>query len=299
VSEMQVITVDGHRLCVEALNPGAAGDPLVLMHGVVSTSSFWGDDQTEALRANGPCFALSLPGHAPASFAPGFRAELLSAELIADLLATAIRGALGDRPVIAVGMSTGGFAALALAARHPQLVARVVCVSGFASGRWTGPFATLQRLARGGSFARARFRWWCGLVRSKWMLRQFWRGAAADQRALLAYSDLDAHLERTLPDYRRLDVEQVRLYFERMPDIDITSWLPRIEAPTLVIAGDRDPIVPPAQARLIAAAVPGAELVMLPGAGHVLFAERPAEYRHALDSWLRATASAQPLLSVL
>jgi pimeloyl-ACP methyl ester carboxylesterase len=130
------------------------------------------------------------------------------------------------------------------------------------------------------------------------MLRQFWRGAAADPRALLAYPAFDAHLERTLPDYQRLDVEQMRLYFERMPDIDITDWLPHIAAPTLVIAGDRDPIVPPGQARLIAAEVPGAELVMLPGAGHALFAERPAAYQHALDSWLRATASAQPLLSV-
>jgi pimeloyl-ACP methyl ester carboxylesterase len=78
---MQVITVDGHRLCVEALNPGAAGDPLVLLHGVVSANSFWGDDQTAVLRAHGPCFVVSLPGHAPSSFPPGFRAEQLSAEL--------------------------------------------------------------------------------------------------------------------------------------------------------------------------------------------------------------------------
>lgn len=287
---MQVITVDGHRLCVDALNPGAPGEPLVLLHGIGGANSFWGDDQTEPLRAQGPCFALSLPGHAPASFAHGLRAEQLTPELIADLLATAIRGALGDQPMTLVGMSTGGFAALAIAARHPQLVARLVSVSGFAHGRWTGAFAPLQRLARGGALSRARFRWRYRFASSLWALRLAWRASAADGRALLAYPALESHLQRTFPDYRRIDVEHMRLYFARMPDIDITSWLPQIAAPTLVLAGDGDPLVPPEQARVIAAQVPGAELVMLPGAGHALFAERPDAYRAALDTWLRATA---------
>ncbi|RPH59837.1 MAG: alpha/beta fold hydrolase, partial [Chloroflexi bacterium] len=55
-----------------------------------------------------------------------------------------------------------------------------------------------------------------------------------------------------------------------MPGIDIRDWLPQIKAPTLVIAGDRDPSVPPAQARVIQQGVPKAELVMPKGGGHVV-----------------------------
>jgi pimeloyl-ACP methyl ester carboxylesterase len=71
-----------------------------------------------------------------------------------------------------------------------------------------------------------------------------------------------------------------------MPGIDITDWLPKISAPTLVIAGTKDPIVPPAQAELIAKHVPNSQLVMLEGSGHVPMFERPEEYIQAVTRWL-------------
>jgi poly(3-hydroxyoctanoate) depolymerase len=47
-------------------------------------------------------------------------------------------------------------------------------------------------------------------------------------------------------------------------------WLGRIAAPTLVLAGDRDPIVPPRNARILARKIPSARLELVPGAGHLL-----------------------------
>jgi pimeloyl-ACP methyl ester carboxylesterase len=47
-------------------------------------------------------------------------------------------------------------------------------------------------------------------------------------------------------------------------------WLGRIAAPTLVLAGDRDPIVPPRNARILARNIPSARLELVPGAGHLL-----------------------------
>ena len=81
-------------------------------------------------------------------------------------------------------------------------------------------------------------------------------------------------------------------YFSRMPDIDIVHLLPRITAPTLVLAGDRDPIVPPVQACLIAKTVPNAELVLVDGAGHVLGAERSAQYRRTVTEWMHKIRTA-------
>ena len=75
-------------------------------------------------------------------------------------------------------------------------------------------------------------------------------------------------------------------YFYRMPEIDISDWLPRITAPTLALTGDRDPIVPPAQAQQIAGLVKGAELAVIAGAGHLPFAEHATEYNAILAQWL-------------
>lgn len=58
--------------------------------------------------------------------------------------------------------------------------------------------------------------------------------------------------------------------------------MPRITAPTLVLAGDRDPFVPPKQARLIAENVHDAESVMFKDAGHILFLERPMKFRRVI-----------------
>jgi proline iminopeptidase len=74
-----------------------------------------------------------------------------------------------------------------------------------------------------------------------------------------------------------------------MPDIDISDKLPSIEAPTLVMTGNKDPIVPPAQSRLIARKVPRADFVEIKGGGHLLFAENPTEYNQTLNDWLRQT----------
>ena len=69
----------------------------------------------------------------------------------------------------------------------------------------------------------------------------------------------------------------------------VKPLLPQIQAPTLALAGDRDPIVPPDESRKIASLVPSTELAMIPDAGHVPFLERPKEYRAALSSWLEKT----------
>jgi len=113
---------------------------------------------------------------------------------------------------------------------------------------------------------------------------------AADVEAMFAYPYFRTCSEATYPDFKRLDLSSLADYFEVMPDIDISSLLPSIGVPTLVLAGDCDPIVPPDQACLISQLIPGSDLVLIQGAGHVLFAERPAQYQQTLGDWLRKTA---------
>jgi pimeloyl-ACP methyl ester carboxylesterase len=283
------LTIDGHKLVALPLNPGAPGAPIVLLHGVNLTPHFWRTD--EVFVAHGPCYALSLPGHYPAAFPAGFRAESLTAELIAQLLAAAIRELVADQPVTLVGISTGGFAALAIAAYAPTLARRVVCISGFAQGRWTGPLGFSQRLARLGPVGRALFKVVFRYTgRSRAAFRdEIWPHYVVDKPALYAYPRFEALIDDLYPCYQRLELDQLIHYYIAMPTIDISGLLPHVAAPTLVLAGDRDNTVPPAQARLIAERVPNAKLVMMAGASHLLFAERPVQYRQTIDDWLCTT----------
>jgi pimeloyl-ACP methyl ester carboxylesterase len=61
--------------------------------------------------------------------------------------------------------------------------------------------------------------------------------------------------------------------------------LGQIVAPTLVVTGDADRLVPPANSHLLAARIPGAELEILAGAGHGFFWERSTEVIHLLGDF--------------
>jgi poly(3-hydroxyoctanoate) depolymerase len=65
-------------------------------------------------------------------------------------------------------------------------------------------------------------------------------------------------------------------------------WLHRIRKPVLVLSGDSDPIVPPLNARILAARLPDAELEIVPGAGHLLLMQRAAPLAAHIAAFLSA-----------
>jgi pimeloyl-ACP methyl ester carboxylesterase len=70
---------------------------------------------------------------------------------------------------------------------------------------------------------------------------------------------------------------------------DARPLLARIEAPTLVLVGAEDQITPPEVAREMAGRIPGASLVVVPGAGHLSTIEEPEPVSRALADWLDRT----------
>ena len=104
---------------------------------------------------------------------------------------------------------------------------------------------------------------------------------------MYAYPHFRAVTDLSYDHFMKLDLNNMIMYFTIMPGIDIKEWLPRISASTLIIAGDHDPIIPSAQALLIKKMIPHAELEMIKGGGHLLFAERPLEYQQTLRRWLK------------
>ena len=88
-------------------------------------------------------------------------------------------------------------------------------------------------------------------------------------------------------DRRRQDPEAVARALEALAGrADRRGDLAGIAAPALVIVGSEDALTPPPFAETLAAGLPDAELVVIPGAGHLTALERPAEFAAAVRSFL-------------
>lgn len=84
--------------------------------------------------------------------------------------------------------------------------------------------------------------------------------------------------EQTLNDFRACDA------------FDAVDSLSRVTIPTLAITGEHDKLTPPKYAHAVADRVPGAVTRIIPGAGHFVMAERPAETNAALRTFLEGAA---------
>ena len=72
--------------------------------------------------------------------------------------------------------------------------------------------------------------------------------------------------------------------------VDSRPTLPTITVPTLVLVGEHDALTPPADAAAMAAAIPGARLVVVPHAGHLSPLENPRAVNRAMRDFLRGIA---------
>lgn len=192
-------------------------------------------------------------------------------ENVADM--EALRRHLGLGPIAVVGTSYGGMVAMAHAARHPGSVSRLVLVATAAHGGFIA--RAREILAERGSAEQKALvaRCWDQGFRDDEDVRHYHRvmgpiyalrfdAAAAEpalQRAAYAHGPLNA----------AFGPEGFLRRFDLRPE------LPRITAPTLVLAGAEDWICPPEFAREIAALIPGAQLEVFEGAGHSLRTDAP------------------------
>ena len=173
-----------------------------------------------------------------------------------------------------VGHSMGGMIALDLAASHPEWVRRLVVINPVVTGQIRFPLPSLsKRPARLPLLALARPGWPSAL--------RF----AVQHPASAVQSTLS--LRRNVQDMLKATVDSAFGGLQAIADYDTTPKLSRISAPTLVVVGEHDPAVSPAEGRLAAARIPNARLEAWPG-GHHVFEERPREFRALLSAFLAA-----------
>jgi pimeloyl-ACP methyl ester carboxylesterase len=252
---------------------GQSGPPLVLVHGFPLDRSMW-RGQLDGLAGVARVVALDLPGFGatpPAS--DGTRAFTM--EAMADHVVSVAESLGMDRFILA-GLSMGGYVALALARRHKAHLLGLALIDSRAEP--DNPDAKKSRiedaeraLAEGPGFLAAR------------MLPRL-----VAPRTLAERPDLCNQLELMI---RRCSPAGVAGAARGLADRrDARADLAKIDVPTLVVVGTDDVITPPALARDMAQRIPGAQLAVIPNAGHMAPFEQPEATNVALRRLVRKVA---------
>jgi len=251
------------------------GDPVLLVHGQPGLGSDW-DAVVERL-ADHRLLVVDRPGYGRSG--DETRSIEGNAELLGDLLAE--RGAV---PATIVGHSYGGGVAIVLAARRPALVSGLVLVGSVGRADSVNVLDRLLAAPMMGEVLSA-----AGLFTLGRVLPRL-RGVAPVQRhAALEW------LRATLPDdrYDRVSAQPGRRVWRSfvaeqrtlMREISaVESALAFVRAPTIVISGGWDLVVPPSVSASIATAIPGAELVTVARTGHFVPRDAPDVVASAVRS---------------
>ncbi|MCC7123644.1 MAG: alpha/beta fold hydrolase [Acidobacteria bacterium] len=206
-----------------------------------------------------------------------WRDSPLSLDRWADDLSLVVDAARPTAPVTLLGISQGASTCLHYALRDPDRVAGLILYGGYARGV----------LKRGTPDAELAFRAMVDLARVAWgrdnpTFRQVFTSRFipdGTHEQLQWFNDLC--LKTTRGDV-------VSALLEARAVIDIEDALPQIRVPTLVVHARHDEVIPIAEGRLLAAAIPNAEFVELDSRNHILLAHEPAwaRFRDAVESFL-------------
>lgn len=183
-----------------------------------------------------------------------------------------------------VGWSLGVQVALEAYARRPERVSSLVLLAGTAGGAlhrltvWPG----LGALLRGalGLLAHGN-RPLAAVANAPGLRRLLIR--LLTREGLLAASTNAELASWLVADLADLDLQAFALTLQATAEHDASCLLPAVAAPTLLVAGDHDPLTPPGLVRQMARQIPDSEVHLVTGAGHYLCVELPDLVNHLLD----------------
>jgi pimeloyl-ACP methyl ester carboxylesterase len=264
------VTVDGRRLAYEEVSPPQPDATVLLLCGIGAKRQGW-YKQLSVLGTRFRTLALDYRdvGDSDAAAEPYTIGDV--AEDVYELM-----HALGIERASLAGVSMGGFVALELALRHPEAVDKLVLIVTSAGGAThvsTSP--EIMRLltpradedVETGEGARRV----CTAVAAPGF-------AERHPDEIEMFVDIARHRPMTKAAYlRQLTANRGH---------DVSDRLDRIDAPTLVMHGDVDPLVPLENGRYLAEHIRGADLIVYPETGHIPEVERADEFNRDLIAFL-------------
>jgi pimeloyl-ACP methyl ester carboxylesterase len=301
MSEQSELTLaDGVTLHVEAYGPVDAPVTVVLLHGWCLDRRTW-HHQIAALRRMSAVrprvISYDTRGHGRSG-----STRLPSATLgqLGDDLAEVLRHYAPHGPVVLAGHSMGGMTIMEYAHRRPvefaERVAGLVFVSTTAEGHAHTRYGLTPRLA---ALMRAGETIGAGVLARSGPWRPHRAVLPALRPALrwLLFGDEyeDAALRMTIKCVGRTSLRSIGGFRASIGEQQRLDTLARLgDVPAAVLVGDRDRLTPPPCAEGIAEALPGTELTVFPGAGHMLILERHAEVSATLVGIVERAEASTP-----
>jgi pimeloyl-ACP methyl ester carboxylesterase len=280
------LVLHGHRVSYRS---GGEGPVLVLLHGITSSSASW-EPVLPLLAEHFTVVAPDLLGHGESAKPVGDYSLGAYACLVRDIML-----ALGHDRATVVGHSLGGGIAMQLAYQFPELIERLVLVSSGGLGREVSlalraatlpgaelvlPLIASRPLVRAGEAVARAF----GLI-------GFRTGADLGEvaRGIRSLSDLGARQAFVHTARSVIDVGGQR--------VDATDRLYLAEAvPTMLMWGERDPIIPAVHGVRAHKLMPGSRLELFQGAGHFPHLVDPLRFVRCLRDFAASTEPAEASL---
>lgn len=259
-SEARDVFVDGERLHV--VTTTGHGTPLLVCNNFLANLDIL-DGFCVALSR--PTLRFDMPGTGDSAEPARMRRMPAWATMVAALLER-----LDYHEIDLLGVGWGGLLAQCVARDYPGRIRRLVLVAT-ASGQlmFPGRLGSVRRLLRRPGLA--------AITADGRDARQLFGGRRVDE-----CGDIVAALDRARPPTRRGYAAQIYA----MAGFTSLPWLHRLPMPTLVLAGDDDPIVPMVNARVMSLLIGRSTLSVMRGAGHWLLLERTGESARRIDHFL-------------
>lgn len=255
---------------MNAFDDEGIGPALVLIHGYPFDRSQW-EPQLDGLKDVARVIAPDLRGFGGAEEAPATMTMDGYASDVKDLL-----DRLGIPSAVICGLSMGGYIALAFLEKHPQAVKGLILCNTRAGadseqGR-EGRQASARKIAADGM----------GPTAEMMVPKLLAEGTISSKPEVAAM--LKMMMERQRPSGAIAALRGMAARADRTP------LLATIRVPTLIITGELDTLIPPKESEAMAATIPGSELVVIPGVGHVSNLEDPQAFNAAVRSFLLRVA---------
>ncbi len=231
-----------------------SGPAVLLSHGYSATCRMW-DGQIAAFRDRYRIIVWDMRGHGQSAY-PDDPGEYSEAATVADM--KAILDAVGETRAVIGGLSLGGYMTAAFHLRHPGMCQALMLFD-------TGP-----------GFKKDE-------AREAWNLRARARGDDLEARGFAALGGSDE--VRQAQHRNALGLARAARGMLAQETAGVINALPSIAVPTLVLAGaDDTPFL--AATDYMAAKIPGARKVIVPGAGHAANLHQPAAFNAAMGAFL-------------
>ncbi len=282
VVETREVTLHGHKVTYRIAGEGPS---IMLVHGIAGNGATW-EGVMERLAGKYTLIAPDLPGHGVSDKPVGDYSLGSLASTLRDLMVT-----IGHEQATMVGHSLGGGVVMQFVYQYPQRCERLVLVSSGGLGRDVNlllraaclPGADLFLATLAGPLATVGDVVGDALGRIGWRpgpdLEEVARGFAS-----LADTETRTAFLHTLKSVVGVSGQRVnasdRLYLAS-------------EMPSMLVSGERDPIIPASHAVEAHELMPGSRLELFPQAGHMPYLDEPELFAETLDDFMATTKAAR------